>query len=61
MTLYYILVLTVGELVGLHAFLILLGFLFWIDFGFVCLKSKLARLKSDPHGVHTTSTRSFTI
>ena len=61
MTLYYTFVLTVCELVGLHIFLILLGFLVWIDFGFVCLKSKLARLKCDPHGVHTTSTRPFRI
>ena len=61
MTLYYTFVLTVCELVGLHTFLILMGVLFWVDFGFVCFKSKLPRPKFYPHGFHTTSTRPFRI
>ena len=61
MTVYYTFVLTVCKLVGLHTCLILMGVLFWVDFGFVCFKSKLPRLKFYPHGFHTTSTRPFRI
>ena len=61
MTLYYTFVLTVCELVGLHFLLILMGVRFWADFGFVCFKSTLPRLKFYPHGFHTTSTRPFGI
>jgi hypothetical protein len=61
MTLYYTFVLTVCKLVGLYFLLILMGVRCWVDFGFVCFKSKLPRLKFYPHGFHTTCTRPFRI